>query len=129
MEIYTKKSKRKWNEQQYLLHALWNLLMLLSLRKTDLSRCAKRSKKKCIEIQIAKVKEEEEEKTMSRNLITFSEQKLINILQMLDLLIIFFVISDVIYTRYSNTRYTSNHFDLNHRLVKVITNRTAKCSI
>lgn len=64
------------------------------------------------------LKKKEQEKTLSRNLITFSEQKLKKILRLIDFLIFFFVFCDVIFGVYANNRYISDLYDLNDRLVK-----------
>ena len=61
---------------------------------------------------------EESSKKLSKNLVGFAEKKIIKILQLLDFMICFFVLSDVSLSIYTNTRFTSDEEDLNNRILK-----------
>jgi len=85
--------------------------------------------KKYVEEKESKEKEEAEKraldfdnkkrKKLTKKLMSVSEQKFTRILKIIDFIICFFVLSDVSLSVYTNTRFTSDEYDLNSRIVKV----------
>jgi hypothetical protein len=69
------------------------------------------------QIQASKHKQEKE-RTVSKNLLGFSERKIKHILDLFDFFILFLVLSDVFLSAYINARFTSAEYDRNDRLVK-----------
>lgn len=74
-----------------------------------------------LKLEIDKRAEEykiEENKKLTKKLIYFTENKLNKYLKIIDFIICFFILSDVILSVYTNMRFTSDEMDLNDRLVK-----------